>query len=179
MSDTLGLGKIITTDQPRDAIHIAVAPVVAAEDLYPGQHIGLLDDGTAGRRPKHIGIVDPFLPKDTLIEPGQKFWMFLYPYTITSLNHHWTHPAFEPTTNTADNPSEKWLRSFAQNLDISYEELLEGAQSFLDHDEYMIDGGKFEGVGVPPEFWDHFQNVRPQKNAIQEHQKHSFFSCSC
>ena len=34
------LGQIITTEEQRDAIHIAIAPVKAARILKPGQHIG-------------------------------------------------------------------------------------------------------------------------------------------
>lgn len=90
------LGRLITDgDRRRDAIHIAVAPVTAAERLAPGQHVGLVQEGSwelAGPCAAPIGIVDPFLAGP--VEPGQRFWLFLYPGTVTSLRHIWTHPAF-------------------------------------------------------------------------------------
>lgn len=97
MSENLGLGKIITTPQAhRDAIHIAVAPVWAGERLAPGEHIGLNRHGMAvGDVDPQIGVVDPFL-RET-VEPGQCFWLYLYPGSITSLRHDWTHPAFDHT----------------------------------------------------------------------------------
>lgn len=87
------LGQLITDKAFRDAVHIAVAPVVAAEYLEPGEHVGLQEDGTASccARPL-IGIVDPFL-RETL-HNGQVFWLCLYPGTTHSLRHSWTHPAF-------------------------------------------------------------------------------------
>jgi hypothetical protein len=42
------LGTIIDETAGRDAIHLAVEPVVAAHNLSPGQHVGLFPDGTAG-----------------------------------------------------------------------------------------------------------------------------------
>lgn len=90
------LGMLIEDgDRRRDAIHIALAPVTAAERLAPGQHVGLVEVGNlelVGPCDENIGIVDPFLSED--IEPGQRFWLFLYPGTITGLRHVWTHPAF-------------------------------------------------------------------------------------
>ncbi len=85
----------MTGDRRRDAIHIAVAPVTAAERLAPGQHVGLVRDGSlelVGPCDRAIGIVDPFLPE--AVEPGRRFWLFLYPGTVTGLRHVWTHPAF-------------------------------------------------------------------------------------
>jgi hypothetical protein len=90
----LGIGKLITSDAHRDAIHVAVAPVTAAQELQPGQHVGLRGDGRALATEHPIGIVDPFLHER--VPEGQRFWLFLYPGTITSLRHVWTHPAFRP-----------------------------------------------------------------------------------
>lgn len=87
------LGTIIGEGAGRDAIHLAVEPVIAAETLRPGQDIGLQEDGkAAGWVAKHVGIVDPFL-KD-MVMPGQKFWLIVYPRQITSLRHVWEHPSF-------------------------------------------------------------------------------------
>ncbi|QJW94217.1 hypothetical protein [Frigoriglobus tundricola] len=90
------LGQLIEDgDRRRDAIHIAVAPVTAEERLAPGQHVGLVQDGNlelVGPCDRTIGIVDPFLAE--AVEPGQRFWLFLYPGTITGLRHVWTHPVF-------------------------------------------------------------------------------------
>ena len=90
------LGQLITDgDRRRDAIHIAVAPVVASARLMPGQHVGLVRDGSVelvGPCEHNLGIVDPFLSAP--VEEGQRFWLFLYPGTITGLRHVWTHPDF-------------------------------------------------------------------------------------
>lgn len=97
----LGIGKIITTPQERDAIHVALTPVVAGEELQPGQHVGVMlcEDGRyhahTGAFP-NIGIVDPFLIES--VKESQECWLFLYPNTVTSLRHEWTHPAFSKAT---------------------------------------------------------------------------------
>lgn len=92
MSD-VKLGTIIEGDQSRDAIHVCVAPCVAAHYLCPGDHVGILEDGKAGGSPNPVGIVDPFLKEG--VQEGQKFWVCLYPGTIKGLRHEWEHPAFK------------------------------------------------------------------------------------
>jgi hypothetical protein len=97
MTDSIAsLGRLINAEHKRDAVHIAIAPVVAVETLQPGQHVGFVGEGTervgASARVK-LGIVDPFLREP--VQPEQRCWLFLYPQTITSLRHEWTHPLFE------------------------------------------------------------------------------------
>jgi hypothetical protein len=81
----------------RDAVHIAVCPVIATETLLPGERIKFAL-GTSSARLSRIGepddgIVDPFLPHQ--VARGQCFWMFMWPGSTKALRHAWTHPAFE------------------------------------------------------------------------------------
>lgn len=96
MDDGLQLGRLIDDgERRRDAIHIAVAPVTAAVRLAPGQHVGLVEIGNlelVGPCDDNIGVVDPFLSAE--VAAGERFWLFLYPGTVTGLRHVWTHPAF-------------------------------------------------------------------------------------
>lgn len=114
------IGQLLTDKNARrDALHFAVAPVVAAQGLLVGEHIGLNADGQAISEAvniKLLGIVDPFLLHQ--VKPGERFWMFLYPNTITALRHVWDHPAFaEEGTTVAQtvlpSDSEKWMRAWA------------------------------------------------------------------
>lgn len=96
---TPNIGQLCKDDARRDCIHFALAPVVAGEELRPGEHVGFLpntnvivDSNNIGV--ELIGIVDPFLKHN--VYRGQKFWLMLYPNTVTSLRHVWSHPAFAP-----------------------------------------------------------------------------------
>lgn len=176
----LPLGKIIDGEQQRDAIHIAVAPVVAAERLVPGGHIGFTGDSTeevTARAKVLIGIVDPFLT--AIVERGQRFWMFLYPQTITSLRHDWTHPAFKEVAVrvVGDQESADWIRSFATGHGVTYDDMMAAAKEWLIDREYFIRGGQFEGEYVPDEFWTHYERVTGTR--VGDESRQSFFSCSC
>jgi hypothetical protein len=85
------VGQLAGPGATRDAIHVAVLPVVAAEAMDPGRKCGLYADGSAGKYPARVlGVVDPFL--DAAVKPGETFYLFLIPGTVTSLRHAWTHP---------------------------------------------------------------------------------------
>lgn len=179
--DTLrALGKLITKPAERDAVHIAVTPVTAAILLTPGMHVGILLDGKASPKAvKPVGIVDPFLK--TSVAPGEQFFLFLYPGSITSLHHHWTHPSF-PTMSEEDlrkGAAREWVEQWAQSIDLDggADEVLEIAKNYLRHGDYHVDGGKFEGVDVPNTFWDKYELLTG--TTVSESSRGTFFSCSC
>lgn len=206
------LGNIISPTEKRDAIHLAVDPAFSKQYLNPGDHVRIIAPGEVircGVGQGH-GIVDPFLRRS--VDPGEYFWLVVYPREITSLRHVWSHPAFadEPVAapvvpypmpnlaaqdtmpppfrvprpekvrsleDEAEAQSKQWLQNFADGHDITYDEVMSAAQDFLDHGEYLCDGGKFEGDYVPDEFWDHYQVVKKEK--VDENDRGSFFTCSC
>ncbi len=180
MSESLGLGKIITAPQQRDAIHVAVAPVVAVQDLVPGQHVGLRKDNgeayfTSPGDKDAVGIVDPFLT--SRVRKGEKFWLFLYPNTVTSLRHEWTHPALDQ--QQAKQTSKAWLEEFAEGLGSSLESL-QDAMSEWSYSQDYAHGDRFaghDGFEFPPAFWKHYQIFMNVK--LNKAEQPSYFSCSC
>ena len=182
MADALDtLGTIITEKEKRDAIHVAVVPAIATGILKPGDHVSYVD-GKASLVGKKVGIVDPFLPKP--VKTGDRCWVLLYPRTITSLRHVWTHPDFEDEVAEEESPpvvfdftSELWLREFCDGYDTpDYETVIEAAEGGC-YDEYLHFDGQDAHGDIPPEFWDHIENVTGVK--VPGHRRAKYFSCSC
>lgn len=175
------LGTIVTDAERRDAIHLAVDPREAAEKLFPGQDVGLLPDGRAGAGIGDVaplGIVDPFLKGP--VYPGQWFWLVVYPRQITSLRHVWSHPAFadEAGASTLDKaPSVQWLRNLAGRIGVSYQRLIDAAESYVESGDYLTGGSEMEGEYTPDEFWLHYQIVTGK--TVAEDDRGNFFNCSC
>jgi hypothetical protein len=174
----LGLGALLTAELPRDAVHIAVIPVVAGEKLPPGHPVYLVD-GKALPCPdtwkdERTGIVDPFL--DVGPDEGQWFWLFLYPGTIVSLRHEWQHPAFASTGRSdseRQSDSERWLRKFAEDNGVGFQrmigEMTEGEGIHLGRDiECYTD----------EEFWKHMEAYTGRR-FDDDHRANTYFSCSC
>lgn len=194
------LGTIITPNEKRDAIHLAVENVVAGGALLPGQHVEMRDGvARAALVGKGIGIVDPFLPE--FVKPGERFWLVIYPRMIHSLRHVWTHPAFadEPEVagmapklgSDAKAASEAWLRDWCKVVDgVDYATLIATAtdgstkddeddygdarSTSIEDDYFMVYGSHAHGE-IPPEVWDHVEIVTGRKVVGRP----SHFSCSC
>lgn len=177
MSEHLGLGKLIAdnyTGVDRDAVHVAVIAVYAKERLDPGAHVAVdVTSGTAympymayrpgtraGSAPT-IGIVDPFLDEE--VYAGDRFWLYLYPGSINSLSHQWTHSVLDaepfpkevekvfvktyPDTDSEDveelsptkrmvDEAKQYLTEFGEQYGVSYDQLIESAHNYLDNGEY-------------------------------------------
>lgn len=173
------MGHLIPEGTQRDAVHIAVAPVVSDSDLMlaPGQPITfartsdtehVIATYMAGNP---IGIVDPYLK--TFVRKGDRFLMFLMPMSTTSLRHQWTHPAFGeeiPLKLTTLIESEAWLRRWADDHDVGYEELLCAGDASR-HTGLQLNNT----LEVPDNVWDHVEVVTGRK---VKH-RHEYFSCSC
>lgn len=184
----------------RDAVHVAVISVQAAQGLWPGCDVGVVETEAgyiASRNATpHIGIVDPFI-KET-VQEDQRFWLFLYPRTITSLSHAWSHPAFPDKPVTAldvkKQESERWLREFVARADCpNYTAMLSILNRIADgathgqigedddtyfrlEDDYLHFSGTDAHGEIPPEFWDHASIV---VGTNIKGARPLYFSCSC
>lgn len=178
------LGTIITEHERRDAIHLAVEPVTAGEELKPGQRVGMIGEGVAASSMNPVGIVDPFLAESVLA--GERFWLILFPGSVTSLRHVWTHPAFDdpkpprPAVEWDESSdSAWWLTNLASRIGVGRNELIERAREFVRHGDYWCEGSRFDGVRnvIDDKFWTHYEAVTGEKVA-KEHRA-GFLDCSC
>jgi hypothetical protein len=198
-------GQLVPADFPdeRDAIHIATFAAYAAEDLEPGDHVGLTTpepDVVGKSEIAPIGIVDAFLTET--VKKGERFWVFLYPGTIKSLRHSWTHPGIDKKQKLIDalTPWHQRMQQFATSLGnrdreedwneeieeyevinegtpITVDDVLEAAKAYLETGEYWNEGGLFEGRGLYPEFWTDFEIITGIP--VPENDRNNFFTCSC
>lgn len=188
------MGALLPEDAGgRDAVHVAVFSATSPVRVYAGQKVGAVAvarEGDAIVSPvvppsEFIGIVDPFVAED--LYPGARFWVFLFPRTITALAHRWSHPAFEEATSTYAPPSARlesdlWLTKFCAEYDdrdynFSMRDTLKRIfDGKYDDDEYLIVYGTDEKGAIPSEVWHHASVVFGQPIPKS---KPSYFSCSC
>jgi hypothetical protein len=172
------IGKILTQPSHRDAIHIAILPAKATQSLQPGQAVLVGKHGAEPATSNAIGIVDPFLEKEILA--GQEFYIFMKPNTITSLRHMWTHSKVEDETtvdSTKITEAIKEIQKLADEADLGYNAVLRAAFDYLDNDDYLYDGMRYDGIYASDKFWNAFEIVTGRK--VDSGDRGSFFSCSC
>lgn len=182
------IGQILEGEQERDAIHIAIAPVVASHSLQAGDHVGLNESHEADDEAAPIGIVDPYLKGK--VKKGQRVWLFLYPNTITSLRHQWAHPSFGPqdaSRISVDDhvaKSKAWIAQHANDMGLSPDILMENASSFLSEDtggwsDVIVQHGsdRWRDTFNPTEFWHHYEIVTG--TVVPQDKKQGMYCCSC
>lgn len=188
MSSHPVLGQLVEGDQHRDAIHVAVIPVIAGEDLGPGHHVGIVGGLAVTFAPKLIGIVDPFY-EFTVLE-GEKFWMMLYPGSITSLRHDWTHPdllygvvATEPATEVEESIEKRgarhWLEDFALRWGMPFNRMVylaSNGEGIVANGRDIHSWSEVEDGGY--EFWRQME-IFTGRQFGQAHRESTYFSCSC
>lgn len=176
------LGKLLPEDVGRDATHVAVVPMIAATEMEPGTHCGVIAGGQAGLVPEgnHIGIVDPFLREN--VKKGDRFYLCLYPRSVTGLRHVYEHPVLDRMSQPAPpvrsrDASERWLRDYIARYTgrsdgyPSYEDVLnkikeDWGDSQLFHEVLVEDEARqsrHDDEPLPAEFWDHVETVMERK----------------
>jgi hypothetical protein len=199
------LGTLIGPDEKRDAIHLAVIPAVCgAAKLHPGEHVYYDgDSGAAFPVPvgEGVGIVDPFLRAGT-VNPGDRFWLVVYPREITSLRHVWEHPAFPPSGETetvltapvvhevreidgneyTPDDSETWLRAalsgyYSDDID---DDDMDSFDALIDkiadpYDDYVTIRGTEAHESIGSSIYDHIENMKGTTII----RRATSFSCSC
>ena len=172
------LGKLLDGPTERDAVHVAIAPVIASEVLSAGEHVGFVRAGdtvVVGRVAVLIGIIDPFLSES--VQPGQRCWLFLYPQTVTGMRHQWEHPAFVESGAVAE--SRRWIAELAAQIDQTPNRLMEAAELWIECGDYTYDNSeKYKLVDIDwKEFWRHYEIVTGRKP--EDVEQYGFFTCSC
>ena len=72
----------------RDAVHVAIFPMIAGDLLQPGTRVKIYRaEAVETSLDDYIGVVDPFGPS---VSVGQTFWMLMRPGTVRDLRHNWS-----------------------------------------------------------------------------------------
>lgn len=159
------IGQLLDENAKRDAVHFAVAPQVADKAYTPGEDFNA------------VGIVDPFLKAP--VKQGERFWLFLYPNTITSLRHHWTHPAFPETEAES---SKEWMTRWAMEHVSEDYYGDSGKCSEAEAYAFALDLGLTHNLGpyedardyIDDTWWHHWEKLTGQQG-----DRKAYFRCAC
>lgn len=155
------VGQKITGTKPvyRDALHVAIIPLVAGEDMSPGQKIKLKSPNTDiavkydplkdNIHRDYIGVVDPMLHENVVM--GERFYGFMKSGVVKGMRHHWDSNQF-PTAGLFIKEEEedvhyKYLKQHCESNSLNLEQFLETCQTDedfmttmrLEPDDYSMD----------------------------------------
>lgn len=172
-----GLGKLVTEDYERDAVHVAVIPVEAGEQMRAGTPVGV-SDGKAVLDPPHVGVVDPFIGADVKIQKGDRFWLMMNPGTVLSLRHEWTHPAIPSKSRPPLEltRSEIYLRAMADRLNTQFDRMI--AEMSADDPGGHFGDDSYREYLQDDVFWDHLETYTG-KRFNNAHREEARFQSSC
>lgn len=178
MADHVKLGQLLDGTEQRDAIHVAIAPAIASGRLHPGERVSVAQDGRASTAAPHVGIVDPFLTGPIFAE--DRFYVFLFPGTVTGMRHHWSHPAFDGARllKPDKEASQLWIKAFASDIEQSYESLMDAAKKLHETGEWTYDNSETYKSYWDRfrEFWDHYEVVTGD---VVDCKDDCPYTCSC
>ncbi len=127
------LGKTPQELGDKDAIHVAIVSVRAARLITPGQRCGLNEHREAIPDAKGVGVADPFLKSN--ITTGQTFWLLLNQDAVPNVQHVWDHPKVDFAPPTREAERNKWFQQHADQLGVTYDQLLDACQYVIDNDK--------------------------------------------
>lgn len=185
----------------RDAIHIAVIPVVLTfyrvTTYSPGQPVRVtkalskagvyfVEPAESIKSEDCVGIIDPFLTRSiNVYDDVTDVYLCLKPNTITGMKHEWQHPLFtsQPDNNSNNSSdtdeeyseAEAWLSDHASVLGMTIEQLLSGIRQYLLY-EYPLCTGTFM-EDTPYELWLHYETLTGSKVPMSA--RRDFYMCSC
>lgn len=181
------LGQKITSAAERDAVHVALIPLVIGKEDYLHQgslfriKYGTHNVALRGHtREDSLGVIDPFL--DEYLSEGDRCWGVLFPNMVTGMRHHWFHPAFD-NVGVPKNIHESWLRDFACRWNFDWDELMAAATDTDEDWRYVVARGTdLHSKGELGEdhslFWHHLEAFL-DRTFTDEEKDGMGWSCTC
>lgn len=174
----VNIGKTPESTAKRDAVHVALAPIVAGENLAVNDRVHVRDGKAYRCTSQPTGIVDPF--RDTPVVNGAMFWLFMYPNTIRSIRHDWQHPDVPDSAIARDPEGEsmRYMEGYANSINRSVGYVLERIR---ERDSIIADGvdqHSWEYDGPVSEFWRHAE-ILIGESIPASYRDDFVFSCSC
>ena len=114
----------------RDALHVAVLPCIAGDQLEAGEPVTILNNHAySDEHGEAIGIVDPFL-KNPLFR-GDHFFVLMNPGEVQNLRHEWNHPnvpskSYESIYEELSNLKEELREAKIELEEMEYEDECRG-----------------------------------------------------